>query len=97
MNRTQQSTAITICLLGLAVLALGAVFLVREWREDVVERQRLQEENEQLRMEVEQLKAQSRLLPGELRRKQALEWLRGQRALEQVQRQLQPAPNNDGP
>ena len=55
MNRTQQSTAIAICLLGLAVLALGAVFLVREWREEVVERQRLQEENEQLRMEVEQL------------------------------------------
>ena len=55
MNRTQQSTTIAICLLGLAVLAVGAVFLVREWREEVVERQRLQEENEQLRMEVEQL------------------------------------------
>ncbi len=44
MNRIQQSTAIAICLLGLAVLALGAVFLVREWRQEVVERQRLEEE-----------------------------------------------------
>ena len=61
MNRTQQSTAIAICLLGLAVLAVGAVFLVREWREEVVTRQRLEEENARLRYEIDQLKAQSQL------------------------------------
>ncbi len=61
MNRTQQSTAIAICLLGLAVLALGAVFLVREWREEVAARERLEEENAQLRVEIERLKVQSRM------------------------------------
>ena len=61
MNRTQQSTAIAICLLGLAVLAVGAVFLVREWREEVVARERLEEENARLRYEIDQLKAQSQL------------------------------------
>ena len=96
MNRTQQSTAIAICLLGLAVLSVGAVFLVREWREEMAARQRLAEENARLRYEIDQLKAQSRLSPAELRQRRALEWLRGQRALEQAQRQLQPAPNNDG-
>ena len=61
MNRTQQSTAIAICLLGLAVLALGAVFLVREWREEVVARERLEEENARLRYEIDILKALSRM------------------------------------
>ena len=91
MNRTQQSTAIAICLLGLAVLALGAVFLVREWREEVVERQRLQDENARLRVEIEVLKAQSPLSPVELRHIQPVRL----RALKQAQRQLPPAPNND--
>lgn len=61
MNRTQQSTAIVICLLGLAVLAVGGVFLVREWREEVAARERLEEENARLRYEIDQLKAQSQL------------------------------------
>ncbi len=86
MNRTQQSTAIAICLLGLTVLTVGAVFLVREWREDVVERQRLQEENEQLRSEIEVLKEQSQLRGLELRGLM----------LKQAETALQPPPNNDG-
>ncbi len=99
MNRTQQSTAIAICLLGLAVLALGGVFLVREWREDVVERQRLQEENARLRYEIDQLKAQSQLggfgiRSADLKRMQAVTDAI-KRELE-AQRQLQPPPNNDG-
>ena len=80
MNRTQQSTAIAICLLGLAVLTVGAVFLVREWREEVVARQRLQQENARLRYEIDQLKS----------RQAALEQVR---ELEQAQPQLQPGPN----
>ncbi len=99
MNRTQQSTAIAICLLGLAVLAVGAVFLVREWREEVVTRQRLEEENARLRYEIDQLKAQSQLGGWNLRaadldRIQAL--TRIQINLLEAQRQPQPPPNNDG-
>ncbi len=82
MNRTQQSTAIAICLLGLAVLTAGAVFLVREWREEVAARERLQEENARLRQALG-------LREADLMR------IRGLQLLE-AQRQLQPPPNNDG-
>ncbi len=72
MNRIQQSTAIAICLLGLAVLTAGGVFLVREWREEVVERQRLEEENALLRVEIERLNVQNgRLQPRRFGRSEA--------------------------
>ncbi len=91
MNRSQQSTAIAICLLGLAVLTAGGVFLVRAWREEVVARERLEEENARLRYEIDQLKAQSQLrgLNGDAR-------LKLLRALKQAETALQPPPNNDG-
>ena len=96
MNRTQQSTAIAICLLGLAVLALGAVFLVREWREEVTARERLEEENAQLRMDVEKLETWSllqglRLGANDPQQARILE--EAQRSLE---RHVQRSPNNDG-
>ncbi len=95
MNRTQQSTAIAICLLGLAVRTVGAVFLVRGWREEVAARQRLEEENARLRYEIDQLKAQSVLSPTRIQTGERVRALK-QAQRQQAQRQLQPPPNNDG-
>ena len=83
MNRTQQSAAIVICLLGLAVLSVGGVFLVREWREEVVERQRLEEENAQLKIGIRKWAAE--LIDLQRREDE-------RRVLEHARRQLRASP-----
>ena len=58
MKKSQQGTAVAICVIGLLVLAVGAGVLVNELRKERRERERLEQESAQLKQEIEQLKAQ---------------------------------------
>ncbi len=75
---------------------------MREWRQEVAARERLEEENARLRIEIDQLKAQSRM-PRFFRERADLKLIRtlklAETAVQQrVERDLQRhTPNNDGP
>ncbi len=58
MKNTQQAAAVAVIAIGLIVVAIGAVVLISQVREERAARERLEQETAELRAEIEGLKSQ---------------------------------------
>ena len=59
MKKSQQGAAVAVVAIGLIVVAIGAVVLISQLREERAARERLEQEAVELRQEIENLKARS--------------------------------------
>ncbi len=57
MKKSQQGAAVAVIAIGLIVVAIGAVVLISQLRDEKAARERLEQEVTELRQEVELLKA----------------------------------------
>ncbi len=57
MKKSQQGAAVAVIAIGLIVVAIGAVVLISQLRNEKAARERLEQEMTELRQEVELLKA----------------------------------------
>ena len=57
MKKSQQGAAVAVIAIGLIVVAIGAVVLVSQLRDEKAARERLEQETTELRKEVELLQA----------------------------------------
>ena len=58
MKKSQQGAAVAVIAIGLIVVAIGAVVLISQLREERAARGRLEQETAELRAEIEKLKTQ---------------------------------------
>ena len=58
MKKSQQGAAVVVIAIGLIVVAIGAVVLISQLREERAARGRLEQETAELRAEIEKLKSQ---------------------------------------
>ena len=58
MKKSQQGAAVAVIAIGLIVVAIGAVVLISQLREERAARGRLEQETAELRAEIEKLKSQ---------------------------------------
>ena len=58
MKSTQQAAAVAVIAIGLIVVAIGAVVLISQVREERAARERLEQETAELRAAIEELKSQ---------------------------------------